>query len=78
MRKRKPIKPAPAPRRENARIDHTPATQFLETELARLIQKCASLPRAVVIRTLLEHADVLCQLAVEADEDLSCLEGLLS
>jgi hypothetical protein len=35
------------------------------------------LPRAVLIKVLLEHADGLCQLAVENDDDLSAIEGLL-
>jgi hypothetical protein len=78
MRKRqKPAKPAPVPQRETNVTDNTPAIAFLESELARLIHKVAALPRAVVIKVLLEHADGLCQLAVESDDDLSVIEGLL-
>jgi hypothetical protein len=77
MPKRKPTKSAPPLQRESNVTDNTPAIVFLESELSRLIQKCAALPRAVVIKVLLEHADVLCHLAVENDDDLSAIEGLL-
>jgi hypothetical protein len=77
MPKRKPTKSAPHVPRESNVSDNAPAVVFFESELARLTHKVAALPRAIVIKTLLEHADALCQLAVENDDDLSAIEGLL-
>jgi|HubBroStandDraft_6_1064221.scaffolds.fasta_scaffold5118723_2 hypothetical protein len=77
MRKRKPTKTAPLMRRESYIPDNTSAVDLLETELSRLTHKFMALPRANVIKVMLEQAESLCQLAIENGEDLSAIEGLL-
>jgi hypothetical protein len=83
MRRHKPQKqkqqPAPAPRRENTHSDHTPGIRKMEDEVGLVVSKFTGLglPKAIVIKALLELANELCELAVANDEDLSILEGLL-
>jgi hypothetical protein len=59
--------------------DKTPLGIKLENELGSATYSAVSfgLPRAVVIKTLLEIAESICVSAKENDEDLSILEGLL-
>jgi hypothetical protein len=71
------MKPAKQP--ESIGTDRTPLREKLWRELGSATYDAVSfgLPRAVVIRTLMEIADNICSVAAENNEDLSELEGLL-
>jgi hypothetical protein len=75
--RKKQMKPAKQP--ESIGTDRTPLREKLWRELGSATYDAVSfgLPRAVVIRTLIEIADNICSVAAENNEDLSELEGLL-
>jgi hypothetical protein len=79
MRKKSKTEAAVATAVESIGTDRTPLREKLWRELGSATYDAVSfgLPRAVVIATMLEIANGICETAVENGEDLSALEGLL-